>query len=91
MTKEQAIEDKKEFIMRYYKKGFVIIHEEDVLHYLYYNNLIDLQKKKSLMGVLHSRNSIENFIMNTKLFDIIVGDYGCGVECCGYKMNYKIK
>ena len=35
--------------------------------------------------------SVQTFIERTELFNLIWGDYGCGVECCGSKYNYQLK
>jgi hypothetical protein len=52
--------------------------------------MITNHQKKSLLGMeLHE--GVGKFIENTKMFSAFLGDFGCGVDCCGYKVNYRLR
>jgi hypothetical protein len=66
------------------------IYESEVIKYLYDLGMITNHQKKSLLGMeLHE--GVGKFIENTKMFSAFLGDFGCGVDCCGYKVNYRLR
>jgi hypothetical protein len=66
--------------------------ESNVIEYLYSINKITIHQKNSLLGMLNDDvTSVITFIERTKLFNVVIGDFGCGVECCGSKENYMTK
>jgi len=73
-------------------KNLIFIQESEVINYLYNSNLITNQKKRSILGMMNKDYyAVKKYIDNTNLFEAFIGHFGCGVECCGHKINYKLK
>ena len=66
--------------------------EEAVIDYLYTSKMINNHQKKSIKGMIDKNNySVRKYISNTKMFEEFIGHFGCGVECCGPKINYRLQ
>lgn len=71
--------------------NFIIIQESQVIKYLFEKKIITNQQKKSMLGMLNEDcNAVQKFIDRTNIFSSFLGDFGCGVDCCGVKINYRL-